>query len=273
MKLLTLNTHSWQEEDQLNKMEQLAQAIIEQDFDVIALQEVNQHQDSPKVSQKIPSNYPIKEDNFAYLLHQHLLKSNKHYGLCWDHVHQSYGVYQEGLAFLTKSPILEHECIDLIHPYDEKFWKSRRAVRIQIKYNEQRVDLFNCHCGWWDDEESSFQQQMHYIQQKIPSHLTLLLGDFNNPAHIKAQGYEYLLQQGFFDCFNLALDKDEGFTVEKEIDGWRTNTKKLRIDLILSNQKIKVESSHVIFNDKNYGIISDHFGVTTKIKIPKIATK
>jgi len=46
MKLMTLNTHSWQEEKQLEKLDVVAQAIIEQGRDVVALQEVNQHQNS-----------------------------------------------------------------------------------------------------------------------------------------------------------------------------------------------------------------------------------
>ena len=53
MKLMTLNTHSWQEEKQLEKLDVVAQAIIEQGCDVVALQEVNQHQNSPAVDPNI----------------------------------------------------------------------------------------------------------------------------------------------------------------------------------------------------------------------------
>lgn len=42
MKLLTLNCHAWQEENQIEKIQHLAQVIKEKQYDVIALQEVMQ---------------------------------------------------------------------------------------------------------------------------------------------------------------------------------------------------------------------------------------
>lgn len=60
MKLLTLNCHSWIEENQLEKMKYLAQVIKEKQYDVIALQEVSQ-----SIEKSIVSG-DIKEDNFVY---------------------------------------------------------------------------------------------------------------------------------------------------------------------------------------------------------------
>ncbi|HCO71570.1 MAG TPA: hydrolase, partial [Enterococcus sp.] len=40
MKVLTLNTHSWLEENQLEKCKMIAQEIATGDYDIIALQEV-----------------------------------------------------------------------------------------------------------------------------------------------------------------------------------------------------------------------------------------
>ena len=42
MKLLTINVHAWIEENQDKKMEILAKVIAENDYDVVAMQEVNQ---------------------------------------------------------------------------------------------------------------------------------------------------------------------------------------------------------------------------------------
>ena len=113
MKLMTLNTHSWQEEKQLEKLDVVAKAIIEQGCDVVALQEVNQHQDSPAVDANILTNHTVLSDNYGYLLQKKLMEYGYHYQLTWDFVHQSYDVYHEGLAFLTRLPIIEHEVIDL----------------------------------------------------------------------------------------------------------------------------------------------------------------
>ena len=42
MKLLTLNVHAWLEANQAEKIEILADTIVEKGYDIIALQEVNQ---------------------------------------------------------------------------------------------------------------------------------------------------------------------------------------------------------------------------------------
>ena len=61
MKLLTLNCHAWQEENQIEKIQHLAQVIKEKQYDVIALQEVMQLIDTT-TSEK------VKQDNYAVVL-------------------------------------------------------------------------------------------------------------------------------------------------------------------------------------------------------------
>ena len=68
MKLLTLNCHSWQEEDQLEKIRHLAETIKSEDYDVIALQEVSQH----RASKDYKDN--LKEENFLVVLLKELEK-------------------------------------------------------------------------------------------------------------------------------------------------------------------------------------------------------
>ena len=72
MKLLTLNCHSWQEDNQIEKIKYLAKIIKEKQYDVIALQEVSQ-----KINSKLLQAM-IKEDNFAQLLIEELNKRNKY---------------------------------------------------------------------------------------------------------------------------------------------------------------------------------------------------
>ncbi|EAR53417.1 Exodeoxyribonuclease III [Photobacterium sp. SKA34] len=267
MKLLTLNTHSWQEQDQLEKLDIVAKAIIEQDCDVIALQEVNQRYDSSIINASTVSNFPVHSDNYAYLLQQRLLVLGHQYYLTWDFVHQSYDVYQEGLAFLSREPVIEHQVIDLNDNYDENHWKHRRAVRITLGYKEQTLDIYNCHCGWWNDVESPFQQHIERIQSCLSDRLSLFLGDFNTPSHLVDEGYSYLIQQGFIDTYTSAQMKDDGNTVVKCIDGWQNNHEALRIDYVFSNQDVSVSSHKVIFNGDYYPIVSDHFGLIVSLDL------
>ena len=72
----------------------------------------------------------------------------------------------------------------------------------------------------------------------------------------------------WYDCYNLAKEKDNGFTVEKVIDGWKDKLKEktnIRIDHIWCRHKIQVKSSNVIFNGKNRPVVSDHYGVIISI--------
>lgn len=58
MKLLTLNTHSWLEDQQLTKIDALAEEIARERYDIVALQEVNQlHQADCSLVFWKPDNY------------------------------------------------------------------------------------------------------------------------------------------------------------------------------------------------------------------------
>ena len=66
MNLLTLNCHSWQEDNQINKLQTIAKTIYDNDYDIVALQEVSQ-----LISSKSLFNN-IHEDNTGYLIKQFL---------------------------------------------------------------------------------------------------------------------------------------------------------------------------------------------------------
>ena len=75
MKILTLNVHGWAEEDQLNKISQLAHFINTQQFDIISMQEVNQSIQETALSPEELQTYTateadvtIKKDNYLSLL-------------------------------------------------------------------------------------------------------------------------------------------------------------------------------------------------------------
>ena len=68
MKLLTLNCHSWQEDNQIEKIKYLARVINEKDYDVIALQEISQSIDAESID-----GY-IKENTFVLMLKNELDK-------------------------------------------------------------------------------------------------------------------------------------------------------------------------------------------------------
>ncbi|ABS20714.1 endonuclease/exonuclease/phosphatase family protein [Bacillus cytotoxicus] len=263
MKVLTLNCHSWQEENQLEKIKYLAKTIQEENYDVIALQEVSQ-------SIKAQSVYGNKKkDNFGLILLAELKQLGlENYSMVWDFAHIGYDIYEEGSAIITKHPIIKRGSFFVSESKDTTYWKTRKIVYATIFYQGKNITFYSCHLGWWNDEEEPFREQVNRFMEHIDDHeLSFLMGDFNNNAHLRGEGYDYMIQNNFYDTYALAMEKDEGTTVQGKIAGWDENKQNLRIDLVLSNKPVKVFSSKVIFNGMNRKIISDHFGVEVQLNV------
>lgn len=261
MRLLTLNCHSWIEENQLEKIKYLAKVIKEKQYDVIALQEVSQSIDKDIV------NNDIKEDNFVYILIKELEKLGEiNYKYSWTFSHIGYDIYEEGLCILTKHKIEDIETFYITKSSDKSFYKSRKIIRCNIKIDNKNINFFSCHLGWWNDEEESFKNQVDNLLRKANG-LSFIMGDFNNNAMIRNEGYDYLLSKGLIDTYDIALQKDDGITVHGEIAGWEGQKESKRLDIIFTNENIDVQKSKVIFNNINKKIISDHYGVEVDICI------
>lgn len=273
MRLLTLNTHSWVEENQLEKIGHLAQYIREQDIDVIALQEVNQF----KPEEVLPAseltcfheaeeNTVIRANNYAYVLRKQL-----HTEYYWTYipVHAGYDKYDEGLAILSKTPIKEAFGAYVSDLRDYNNYRTRKLLGIKTSISGKDTWFVNGHFGWWHDEEEPFgpqwQNSLAVMDKHVGSLPAFIMGDFNNAAHIEGEGYSLVTQSGWYDCYHLAADKDEGFTVLKAIAGWEENKQKLRIDYIFSNRKLPVRSSKVVFNGTDQPVVSDHSGVAVEV--------
>ncbi|MCR1952947.1 MULTISPECIES: endonuclease/exonuclease/phosphatase family protein [unclassified Clostridium] len=261
MKLLTLNCHSWMEESQLEKIKYLAEVIKEKQYDVIALQEVSQ-----SIEESIVSGI-IKEDNFVYLLNKELEKLGEFkYRYLWDFSHIGYDIYEEGLSILTRHEVEDVESFYITKSSEKTFYKSRKIIKCTISIDNKKVNFFSCHLGWWNDEAEHFKYQADNLIEKING-LSFIMGDFNNDARIRNQGYDYLLSKGLIDTYGIALEKDNGITVEGEIAGWEGKKENKRLDIIFANKNVNVKRSNVIFNNENKRVISDHYGVEVEIDI------
>ena len=261
MKLLTLNCHSWQEENQVEKIKYLANVIKEKQYDVIALQEVSQRIDANSVDSK------IKEDNFARLLIKELNKLDEYkYNFIWDYSHIGYDIYEEGLAILTIHEIKDYKSFYISQSNNKNDYRSRNIVSITIEQNGELVDFYSCHAGWWNDDIEPFKYHADMLIENISDdRLAFVMGDFNNNAYVRNEGYDYLMKLGLKDTYVMAEEKDDGVTVKGKIAGWEMQEEDKRLDLILTNREIKVLRSKVIFNKDNKHIISDHYGVEVLI--------
>ncbi len=275
MKLLTLNVHGWHEENQLEKIGQLADFINNEQFDVIAMQEVNQRAAEPPLEPSHLGHYfaadadaVIRTDNYAYVL---LSRLQENYHWTWVPVHSAArGRFDEGLAILSRAPfndaVLGHVSTQRIYEH----YKTRKVLAVRTEHEGQAVWLANGHFGWWNDEVEPFRPQWDRAEELLApcqQEPILFLGDFNNVAEIREEGYDYMMKHIWKDTYTLAVDKDKGHTVTKSIAGWEGNEHPLRIDYIYSNRELQVERSRVALNGSNGAVVSDHFGVMVELKL------
>ncbi|MGO2082546.1 endonuclease/exonuclease/phosphatase family protein [Vagococcus sp.] len=276
MKCLTLNTHSWMEEAPLEKLENVAQFILSQDFDWIALQEVNQSLEAEDV---IPDdfycaskqeNLAIKVDNFVLMLAERLQELGRDYYWSWTCSHIGYERFHEGVALLSKTPFIASSL--LVSPMDEKKdYHTRKQIQaIGTLADGQVYRVLSCHYSWWTGEEDTgfqyeWQQTLAGFKEEIP---TLLMGDFNAPSYLEKESFT-LMQKHFTDSYAIAQERKGEMTVGKIIDGWHDKEahEAMRLDYILVPETSEVALSAVVLDGINGPIVSDHFGLMIDLKI------
>ena len=269
MKLLTLNTHSLHGNNAHLSAASFCEFCAKEIPDIIALQEVNQSISTPlrrKIPQKmIPSEteIPIREDNYACLIADALEARGLSYFFIWLPVKLGYNRFDEGLAIFCRSPIDTFRVLPVsqILPYEN--WRRRLALAIRT---HGRPDWFcNLHTGWWGDPEDPFEEEWQRLSASLPDNAPLwLMGDLNNPAEIRGEGYDRILCSEFFDTFSLARSRRGEETVRGAIDGWHgriTVRDRFRIDQIWCRPKQSILSHQTVFDGNREPIISDHFGV------------
>lgn len=271
--MLTLNTHSLIEQNYEEKLVYFVNAIVKYEPDIIALQEVNQTSDESSLSDKFLTGYtqcqsavPLKKDNHAYRVVKLLLEKNINYYWTWLPIKNGYDKYDEGLAILSKKKILETDTVLVSCIDDYNNWKTRKILGI---YSGDEW-FYSVHLGWWDDKSDPFSDQWSRLSKRLTGKENVwLMGDFNNCAEIRNEGYDLIKKSGWQDTFEIAREKDDGITVSTVIDGWKdkiTDTNGMRIDFIWTNSENIIERTNVIFNGKNEPVISDHYGVMITVK-------
>lgn len=270
MKLLTLNTHSLEESGMPEKQAAFAKAVTRFRPDVIALQEVNQHRNAAAVP--MPEGYVpaqqavvLRRDNHGLAVARLLEQEGLHYQWSWLPAKVGYDKYDEGLALFSRKPVLETADL-LVSRTDDYFnYRTRRLLGIRTEDGW----FFTVHMSWWNDPQEPFARQWETLLDLLPKDGPVyLMGDFNGDAQVSGQTYDLVKASGFCDTYDLAQTKDEGWTVQGVIDGWRDQAAvpARRIDQIWARHPVTVRSSRVVFNGPEEPVISDHFGILTELQ-------
>ena len=281
MKILTLNTHSLQEENYQQKLNWFVEGILKEMPDIIAMQEVNQTAGTELMDLEmlegqypIPGCMPICRDNHAAVVANRLRQAGIECYWVWLPIKLGYDKYDEGVAILSLGrPI---RCVDkfpISKVNDYYNWRTRAVLGVQVEGLDDW--FYSLHMGWWDDSENGFLEQWKILSSCIAGKRLCgpvwLMGDFNAPDVVTGQSYEHMTACGWIDTYRIAQFKDCGITVPGVIDGWREKLQGrridgMRLDYIWCNQKKEVVSSRVMYNGMKEPVVSDHFGVLIQIK-------
>ena len=281
MKILTLNTHSLQEENYQQKLNWFVEGILKEMPNIIAMQEVNQTAAAELMDlEMLEGQYPIpgcmkiRRDNHAAQVAYRLRQAGIECYWTWLPIKLGYGKYDEGVAILSlgrKIRCVDKFPISKINDYQN--WRTRAVLGVQVEGLDDW--FYTVHMGWWDDTAERFLDQWNTLSSCIATkrcYSTIwLLGDFNAPDQVLGQSYEHIVACGWVDTYKIAQYKDSGITVPGIIDGWREklidkNVEGMRLDYIWCSQRKEVFSSRVVFNGMKEPVVSDHFGVMIQVK-------
>lgn len=253
--LMILNLHCYQETEQDYKFSQIARAIDEREVDIVCFQEV---------AENWHDGHGDWESNSANIINQRLQKP---YHLFTDWSHLGFDKYREGVAILSRFPLLGQEGRYVSESHDIYSIHSRKVVMAQIQAPYMGLlNVFSAHLSWWED---GFREQFRRLQEWADSvsgkqvSATFLCGDFNVAAGSK--GYEQVVESHQYDDQYLAANQQGLFEQVFRVNDphWRDYlADDYRIDYIFLNHdsQLQVTSAYVMFTEQDYGRVSDHCG-------------
>ena len=255
LKVLILNLHCYQEENQDEKFTIIANAINELDVDIVCLQEVAEYWRDGE------GDWP---SNSAKIINDRLTAP---FYLHTDWAHLGFDKYREGVAILSRFPIANPESRYVSDSDDVYDIHSRKVVKAQVSVPHfGPINVFSAHLSWMEDGfEQQFQRLHEWAKNRDTPDVkaTLLCGDFNITAGTK--GYELVVDSDEYEDQFLAANEQGVFEKVFRVDDphWQDLlADDYRIDYIFMNKEsgLQVISAEIVFTEQDYGRVSDHCG-------------
>ncbi|MGR9114302.1 MAG: endonuclease/exonuclease/phosphatase family protein [Gammaproteobacteria bacterium] len=255
LRILILNLHCYQEEDQDYKFSQIARAIAELDVDIVCFQEV---------AELWNDGHGDWNSNSAKIINERLATP---YHIYTDWSHLGFDKYREGVAILSRYPLSNPESRYVSNSHDVYSINSRKVVAAQVRVPFiGLVNVFSAHLSWWEDGfKEQFERLCEWANSRYNRYVkgTLLCGDFNITAG--STGYHQVVDANEYEDQYLAANEHGLFEKIFRVNDphWRDLlTEDYRIDYIFMNKAsdLQVTAARVLFTDHDYGKVSDHCG-------------
>ncbi len=253
--VLILNLHCYQEDDQDRKLTQIARAISDLNIGVVCFQEVAEDWNQGNGD---------RASNAARIINGRL---SRPLHICTDGSHLGFDRHREGVAILSRYPILQHHGRYVSDSDDVHNIHARKVLmaRLRVPYMGL-VNVFSVHLSWWEDGfPAQFQRLADWASAEAAEAggTTLLCGDFNvTPGSagyrcvVEGRPYEdqYLAVPTPGLCDELSRVNDPHWRDYPGTDG--------RVDYIFMGKSdaLRVTSARTLFTDQDYGRVSDHCG-------------
>ncbi len=277
--IMTLNMHTYQESDQDAKFDTIAETIARLDADFVACQENAQHKNSSIVTNI--GGVTIRNDNMALILQQRL---KTYYGLdyyfAWAWAHYGWSVWEEGVAVLSRYPIVELTNFYVSSSSSIYDLSSRKLVyaRAYVPVLDQNINFVSTHLYWKTSlMDLEPKNQVNNVKALIESKhgvndLSIVCGDYNSQATETdlrwAETYLTMMTNGLYQDTFLEYHPTATNMPENSLFDTVKGSYPGRIDYIFmrTNSQYSVMSSQIIFTPTVLGTVSDHYGVVTRIQ-------
>lgn len=184
------------------------------------------------------------------------------YHYFWEKTHVAWDQYYEGIAIITKYPILESGYRNLPSSVFQ-----RKVIWTKVATPIGEINFYNTHLAYRAEDshvrEAQVREIINYSIEKDTLEAfeaSILVGDFNSDPNTHA--IQLLTTDSmsirYIDCFREANPNEPGYTIS-------SYNPIQRIDYIFlkNDSKVKVDTSFVIFKTpyEPNRYISDHLGV------------
>ncbi|MFP4114336.1 MAG: endonuclease/exonuclease/phosphatase family protein [Spirochaetota bacterium] len=279
--VLTLNLHTWQEDDQLDKFDRIVRYVAEENITSLCLQACAQRRDAPLIH----GSDSIRTDNAATIIRSKLQEQGLKYEMVWDFSHRSFGEYDEGSAILTQLPILGG-CSRFVSAGDDpESVQSRMVVMTRLAVAPNSViDLYSVHLsppehGLSDQIDSllGFVEETPQILESmkpppprrrgaprkrvvpeepvVSTRLVCLAGDLNAEPDDVAKTFA---SRNYLEASSSARNGDS--STGTFIDGrW--------IDYVFIRPALRPQNARVVFSSEDAPRVSDHHAVAVEFEV------
>ncbi|NME71964.1 endonuclease/exonuclease/phosphatase family protein [Flammeovirga aprica] len=180
-----------------------------------------------------------------------------------------FGKMLSGQAILSDYKIVEHERTELArvrsHPYYySAMYLDRLAERVLVNIGGQEVMIFNVHTEAFDVKTrelhiSFLKDWFLRIEEKMP---VIMVGDFNSDPTYKEKGVKE-----FYNDERIGAMCPEGDLLKEGTLTYPTDTAIEQLDFVFfSTRHFELIDWKVL---SEFGQVSDHFPVLTKLKLKK----